>query len=300
MQLETEDIYRVRAALAAILEVFEQDSQMLGLDTQGKFQQGKAINRILDNLMTGLVPIKGYAIDYSVIEINGKEWIIHRKLLDTLSETEIPVSRPLFVVGVAEQALFWKDIRRILFSNARYRVFCRLSQTGIQDYWTPVKLAHVLSLAMPNFGAQIDNLGTEALRSMMNASQLNVSTEHKSKPFKNALLKYADLLAAHYDHSLTTSDLFKLDTLLAQHSLSTDSLEARRTAFDIVSSHVLDQFQIEREPEVVAKYREPAMLEVGLELTGSPIVKVATMHLPPSEKISEDRFLDSEFVAIYW
>ena len=35
---------------------------------------------------------------------------------------------PLHVVGVSEEALFWKDIKRVLFSRAEFFVMCRVSR----------------------------------------------------------------------------------------------------------------------------------------------------------------------------
>ncbi len=73
-------------------------------------------------------------MDYEVVHIEGREWIVHRRLLDQLAGTERPAARPLYVVGVAEQGLFWKDLSRVLFSGARFRVLVRVGQTA---YETP-------------------------------------------------------------------------------------------------------------------------------------------------------------------
>ena len=54
-----------------------------------------------------------------------------------------------FVVGVTQRDLFWKDIRQVLFSGARYTVFCRLGMSGLADKWHPVKVADVLAGIAP-------------------------------------------------------------------------------------------------------------------------------------------------------
>ena len=81
--------------------------------------------------------------------VREKEWLVHRRVLNQLSEDDTLQRRPVYIVGVAEQSLFWKDIRRVLFSGSRFRVLCRVAQDGIQESWTPVKLAHVLDAVLP-------------------------------------------------------------------------------------------------------------------------------------------------------
>ena len=66
--------------------------------------------------------------------------------------------RPLYVVGVAEAELFWRDLRRILFSSSDYRMLCRLGRTSAQRTWTPVKLTDVLEGVVPDLRRMVDRI----------------------------------------------------------------------------------------------------------------------------------------------
>ena len=74
-----------------------------------------------------------------------------------------PEAYPAFLVGVAQSDLFWKDIRRVLFSQARYTVFCRLATSGLTDRWGPVKMADVFSGITSDFDEMIWGLGDELM-----------------------------------------------------------------------------------------------------------------------------------------
>ena len=142
--------------ISALLEIVEEIPDATGLPSYDELVQARSVNRILEKLLVGLVPVRGHAADYGVVTIGDKEWVVHHKILRDLGITDPAFVRPLYVVGVAEQAIFWKDIRRVLFSSARYRVLCRMGQSGLQDSWTPVKLAHVLKSVSPDLASQID------------------------------------------------------------------------------------------------------------------------------------------------
>lgn len=297
VQLEAEDIFRVSSVVSAFLEIIEGNPEMFGIENIN-VAQVKAMGRILEKLLVGLVPVSGKAMDYQILRFEEKEWIVHQKLLNELSEIKPSSTYPLYVVGVAEQSLFWKDVRRILFSKARFRVLCRLAQNGIKDSWTPVKLAHILDLVKPGLGNQIDNLGSVVLASMMNASNTDQSSDQK-RLMHDALIGYAVLLAEHYGQIITGQDLSNSGLLSEQQCNSFGSLEERRKAFNEIASFLGERFDLELEPIVVAQYRAAALIDAGLDFSGQPIPLVASSDAT-SAVSSEKRFLDAEFVAIYW
>ena len=303
VQLEAANIFLVSAVISAFLEIFEEDSEIFGLDLN-KLAQGKSIGRILEKILVGLVPIRGYAMDYEVVEFEEKEWIVHHKLLNELPETELLSRRPLYVVGVAEQSLFWKDVRRILFSKARFRVLCRLAQDGIQNSWTPVKLAHVLDLVVPGLGNQIDSLWSVVLKSMGKARKTNQSKDRKKQLMHDALVCYATLLAEHYGHTIAIQDLSEAGLLSEKQCNSYDSIKEKRKAFDEIATFLLDRFSLEWEPLTVAHYRAVALVDADLDFTEQSLSPAASPDIPstdaPPAKSFDERFLDSEFVAIYW
>jgi len=299
VQLEAEPIFRVSAVISAFLEIFEENPELFGLGSYDEFVQARSIDRILAKLLVGLVPVRGHAADYKVVEFGEGEWIVHRRLLNELPTTDLPPTRPLYVVGVAEQPLFWKDIRRILFPKARFRVLCRMAQDGLQDSWTPVKLAHVLESVAPGLASQIDTVGSSAFAAMANASTSSQSVELKQQLMRDALVGYATLLADHYDLSITAQDSSEVGLLSEQHCISFGSQRGRREAFDAIATFMLDRFGLDREPLIVANYRAVALADAGLNFSAQTMPLVTSDNLP-SAASSEERFLDSEFIAIYW
>jgi hypothetical protein len=297
VQLEAEDIFRVSSVVSAVLEIIEANPEMFGFDSS-KMAQAKAFGLILEKLLVGLVPISGQATDYEIVRLEEKEWIVHRKLLNELSGIELSSTYPLYVVGVAEQVLFWKDVRRILFSKARFRILCRLAQNGIQPSWTPVKLVHILDLVVPGLSNQVDSLGSVVLASMVNASKTDQNTDRK-RLMRDALIGYATLLAGHYGKSITENDLSLSGLLSEQQCNSFGSQEERRKAFNEIATFIRGRFNLEMEPMDVAQFRAVALMDAGLDLLGQPMSLAASTDAPGSVS-SEKRFLDTEFVAIYW
>ncbi|MCU1267571.1 MAG: hypothetical protein JWM21_3889 [Acidobacteria bacterium] len=296
VQLEAEDIFRVSSVVSAILEIIETNPEMFGVENKN-VAQAKAVGRVLEKLLVGLVPLRGLAVDYMVLKFDDREWIVHRNLLKALSETEALSTRPLYLVGVADQTLFWKDVRRILFANARFRVLCRLAQNDIQNSWTPVKLAHILDLIRPGLGKEVDNLGSVVLASMVNASKTEQNTDRK-KLMRDALIGYAKLLADHQGQTISDNELSQAGLLSEKQCNSFGSLEERRNAFDSIATFLSARLNLELDRIVIAQYRAVALVDAGLDLSGKPTSLGLADSTSPD--VSEKRFLDSEFVAIYW
>lgn len=301
VELEADTIFRVSAVMSAILAI-TQDSNpaIFGLRDFSDIEQLESVNRILEKLFVGLVPIRGHLIDYKVISLRGKDWLVHRKLLNSMSDDTNSVQEP-YVVCVAEQALFWKDLRRVLFSGSRFRVLCRIAQDGLHDSWTPIKLVHVLNDVNPTLGRTLESAGRIALKAMGSADQADLADDTRMAYMKEALIRYAKMLASHYGYTIDDECMADLQLQTAKQCINTNDIYARRRAFRLISETLEQRFQIERAPMVEAQYRQTALLEMGLSLNGqlSPAM-ISNVHDTNSIESSNERFLDSELVAIYW
>jgi hypothetical protein len=300
VQLEAEPLYRVAEVVAVFLEMVEENADIFPSQVQEQLSEARAISRILKTLMVGLVPVRGLVTDYEVIDYDGHEKIVHKRALDEVEELGLAIGRrPLYIVGVAEQALFWKDIRRVLFADARFRLLCRVARDGLQESWTPVKLAHVLESVVPGVSKQLDIEGTSLLASMARrARQPHERVGHRQELMEEALVTYAHLLANHCDQQISADLLARVESLVRKHGASMGSVEERRKAFRAIRELLSREVGIPHDPLVRAKLREAALQEAGLDLSGQPTEVAATMDLPSVS--SEARFLDSEIVAIYW
>lgn len=302
VQLEAESIFKVSAVLSSLLELLKEDSSALGMASKDEILKLKSVDSILSKLLVGLVPIRGYAVDYKVIEYNNMEWVVHRNVLKDLEDNNSYIIRPLYIVGVAEHSLFWKDIRRILFSNLKFKVLCRISQDGIQNSWTPIKLSHVLESLVPDLGKQIDGIGSEAIDTMLQNSQKTAQDNEDRLIFmKKALTQYSKLLAEHYNLQLTEIDKGHISKFSEQYATYFNSLKSRRLAFDKIADYLLTTFGIERDQLVISSYRTVALSDIGLDIFGEPLPLIGKTTQQQQQPDKPDhRFLDTEFIAIYW
>lgn len=299
VELEAEVVFRVSAVVSAILDILEGNPEIFGSGVYRDLGEVRSVGRVLEKLLVGLVPIRGRSVEYSVLDDGETEWLVHKMLVEKLDKEAASEARPLYVVGVAEQALFWRDTRRVLFSKSRFRVFSRLSRDGVHDTWTPVKLAQVLETVVPGLGRQIETLGSGALVAMSGASAVPGSEELRRERFNSALVGYAGLLAAHYGRTIAEDDLIQAGLPSEGSSASYGSLPGRREAFGEMAQFVCDRFGIEREELLLAQYRGVALSDAELDHSANLLSSAGTLERT-EEAPRGEKYLDTEFVAIYW
>jgi hypothetical protein len=299
VELEAEAVFRVSAVLSSILEIVQENADILR-EESGDLAQAMAANRMIEKLLAGLIPIRALVVDFVVLEVGDKPLLVRRELLTQLAETERPAVGSVYLVGVAQESLFWKDIRRILFSNSRFRVLCRLAQQGLQNSWTPVKLVDVLSVVMPDLAGQVDIAVRGALAAMSNATAgTDGRAEQSSSAMRTALIEYGTALATHSGNSLSEEDLVQRGMPSPDHCASFATIKGRREAFAAMTGFVEERFGIERDPIVEAHYRSAALLDAGLGLEGQ-LIDFAEPSQALQQQASNEWFLDAEFVAMYW
>ena len=155
VELEADPIFRMATIITTFVGLMEDNEELLQNAVTAQLPEIRSIARLLDSLIAGLVPIRGRLVDYQWIRICSRDVLAHRSLLSEISTDALPEAYPAFLVGVAQSDLFWKDIRRVLFSQARYTVFCRLATNGLTDRWSPVKMADVFSGIAVDFDEMI-------------------------------------------------------------------------------------------------------------------------------------------------
>ena len=300
VELAAEAIFRVSAVMSALLGITQDSPEMFGITNHKEMVQAESVNRILEKLLVGLVPVRGRLIEYEFVTVQGKEWLVHRRLLKMLAVDDTLQRRPVYVVGVAEQSLFWKDIRRVLFSGSRFRVLCRVAQDGIQESWTPVKLAHVLDAVVPDLGRQIEVAGRDALAKMSDAGSSDQVAERRTDCMREALLAYAELLAQHHGKTIHGGHEKEIGQVAERYCRSNGTLSERRIAFSAITGELQKHFSIEHDSLLAAKYRTAALTDAGLHPDGRTLPSEAFDESSVMLDSSGQRFLDSEFIAMYW
>jgi hypothetical protein len=300
VELQAEDIFGFSTTVSSVLEMI-QDSELLSAAGPQDTRQIIAVNQILQRLLVGLIPLRGRAAHHTSVVIEGREFLAHERLLSKV-KGDIE-TRPLFIVGVAEEQLFWKDIRRVLFGRSRYVVLCRLGKDGLQTQWSPVKLVDVLRDVAPELANGIDE-AVQSLRTFISSGAEPISAmDARSPGMRQALSSYGVAVAARYGQQCTIDELNSSGPFSDECIVNSEPLEARRQAFRAVTDYVAARFGIEVDPQVATELRQRALEEAGLwPFPGSTVVEsrpaggVNTQLAGPTD----GRYLDAEIVAIYW
>ena len=301
VELSAEPIFRISTVISALVEMMQDNEELArAAASTGELDQVAAMSRIIERLLVGLIPVRGRAVDFEVVAADQREWIVHRETAKELVEGSVAVRRfPLYVVGVAQEALFWKDIRRVLFSKSRYRALCRVSRPGVQTSWAPVKLVEVLADVAPDLAASLRAATDSVLTAVAEAHDESPSESNEEAAMSAALLDYGTLLAAHYGCTLSKEEIVATGLPTPTQCASHETVESRRVAFHEMELFVAERCGLEVEPEIAALCRSTAWME--RQLTPSSVAR--TSAVPPTHsatKLPDERYLDVEFVAMYW
>lgn len=294
VQLEADERFQVSTILSTMMALIENMPQLPETLDPASFVDAVTATRLLEQLLAGLVPVRGKAIDYSYVCVDGRELVLHSAVLDEhplLAEQ----AQPLYVVGVAEEGLFWRDIRRVLFTSAQYRMLCRLGRDGIQDHWTPVKIMDVLKDVVPALADIVDQIPT--LLARMGGQE--ASEDEPAQAMRTALERYAKDLTTIYGSPLSAGDLAERGLPTLEQCARYETLDERRAAFSSLTDALTEELHFSPTPEVLAACRATAQLEAHLLAPGSTTTPQEPPTPVPTPRES-GRYLDCEIVAVYW
>ncbi|MFI6960983.1 hypothetical protein [Streptomyces sp. NPDC050255] len=291
VRLRADPTYRVSSIISTMADLLS-NSYLAATVNPEDMEQGQAFNEILESLMAGLVPLKCEMVDYSAFDINGIEYAVHRKMEAGLPESIRATRKPVYLTGVTEQSLYWKDIRRVLFSDAPVWVLGRIAVTGIQSRWTPVKLVEVLKEVLPDLGEEIDRFSSGALNALAEDS----SPEEAASQKVRVLVLYAELLAGRCSLSLNEEARARIDFLARENSGYLESFTESRRAFRLIVEELESRFSATIPPDTAVQERSRAWDLSGM----SPGDTALPQSRPSSDASGDERFVDCEFVAIYW
>lgn len=291
VQLEAEPIFQAGMAVTGMLDIIQDDPAAFGMTDLSQFAQLRLMSQMLNKVLAGLVPVRGRSVRYQVVEIDHEEWLLHRDVVAGLHSA--PSVKPAYLVGVAQQGHFWKDVRRVLFSGSEYRVLARLNRAGVQGTWTPVKLVDVLSTVVPDFANIMDTLNRGVLASMSSAVQGQRDTLASSR-VRTGALTYAALLGDRAGVDIAEED-FDGAGLLNRNVDGDLGVREWRELLAPITRLIEQRLGREVSREVSADYRAAAIMQAGLVESSAP---PPTLDSEPSG--AEERFLDAEIVAVYW
>lgn len=301
VELESEFIFRFSSVVQEFAGMFEKNPALFEQDEEG-ISEFSGISDIVERLLVGLIPLRGRAVDYSVVVFDAskdEKLVVHNRLLEGLGDKTGFTTRPLFVVGVTEQALFWKDIRRVLFAGQRFRVLCRVARDDISGSWVPLKLQEVVSSVFPDIGREIEKVS----RRDMFEAELNGAGDgdaDRQDVVRDALRLHASRLAELGGVGLSDDDTDSIDSFALERRGAFESMTEQRAAFKEVEDYMADRHGLEIDADAAGVSRRRAR-----EVTTTPLNTVnpareSATEAPGGFETPEEYFLDSEFVAIYW
>ncbi len=301
VELEADPIFRMASVITTLQELMEDNENLLGNAITAQLPQIRSMAQVLEVLLVGLVPIRGRLVDYKWTTIGGRDVLIHRLLLEQISPGTRPKANPAFVVGVAQRDLFWKDIRRVLFSQAQYTVFCRLAIGGMSERWHPVKVADVLRGIVPQFDELIREFSKTTRRAMTAAVGAPPTSVGQGAHSGAGLISaYVELLVKHHDGTLEPD---VIDDVIQSISLAHDwlsSVDGRRPVFAEATQRVDKALGLETSSEDAYHLRDAAMRNAGLPGTLASQASNGSVHDAAPVPSSHERFLDAKIIAIYW
>jgi hypothetical protein len=285
VELEAEPIYGISAAIASLIALFEQAPEMVPEGDRDNIRQVSAVAKMLDQLLAGLVPVRGHAVNYQVLCRGDGDYVIHNSLVAQLPEEERGALQPLVVVGVAEQELFWKDLRRVLFAGDRYTVLARVALDGLPSSWQPIKLVDLVEQVSPELADMLGSASTEVLASLGDATELERSDNARTQS-QRALDRYRDLLAGELGVELAE----------AENPADAEAILDRETFRDAaraVTNRLVARPEDAPTPDRLSTLRDDAWRS-SLE------PEEPERQIRPSAPAAAERYLNAEFVAIYW
>ncbi|HXA31918.1 MAG TPA: hypothetical protein VNV87_06635, partial [Acidimicrobiales bacterium] len=293
VELEAEPLFQARTVVSTFLDIFEQDQVQFGIANVAELTDAAVLSRVIEKLGAGLVPLRAKARDYVVVtKADGTDLIAHRGVVGSLGRTV--ETAPLYLVGVATETLFWKDIRSVVFARSEFQILARVLRPDLQSSWSPLKLVDVLARVAPHLHDAMETLNSTVLESM---DQGPASNDGSSQA-RLVLSEYADLVAEALGVELDADDPMLLALLEPPEGLKRGlSVKNWRLAMAPVANHVAELAGKSVDPQVAAKLRVLAQMKHGL----SPIERreVPRSNSTPGKTASNGRLLDTEIIAIY-
>lgn len=291
VQLSADPVYRLGTTVTEFAGMADDYPDMFGASgALASLREVQPIGKVLDRLLVGLIPIRAFAVDYSVVAIDGIKYVAHN---DLLSEVELD-RKPLQIVGVTEQLGYWKDLRRVLFSEAEVTLLGRISRTGIQDGWTPVKLADLFKETVPGLVAQINAAGRSGTQL---APGSGISNDAR---LANALVQYAGAILARNKHKLTEPEQTELAEAVVALQDRSGSVSAQHGAFAAIRTHLAESIGATVGARRELAIREQARVSSGLPLFPILAPTATSLVQGTSATVEEENLVDVEIIAIYW
>ncbi|MFD6221262.1 DUF6414 family protein [Nocardia asteroides] len=285
--LRADPIYRMGAMIAEYVGMSDDHPEVFGTVQGAITSDMRSYGKLLERFMTGLVPIKAVVKDVRLCEHGGNRYLVHAQTAERLglSTSEIQL------VGVSEKDSYWKDMRRVLFSDQEVRVLARINDKTIKGAWSPVKLVDLFEGTIPGLGQQFSMMAGMALQQPVDQE------DRDAELFKRALIYFAEDLSAHRSFSLSPMQTADIEALAELLKNQVGTQEAQRAAFRRVQQKLADFGVPSIDSNAAARFRRQARNRASL-----PLFAGSAQLLPNAQagNSNNEQLLEVEIVAMYW
>ena len=286
--LATDPYFNVVTSISEFFKLSENISELNG------YSEIKWQIELLQQLLAGLIPIKAEILNYRALKTGDDTYLVHEDKVTGVSTSKIKVN----LVGVTELSAYWKDIRRVLFSNQEFRVLCRISRPGLVQDWNPIKLLDLFGNVFPQ--KEIHNV-KEMLKLLsynVDAASTAETDNDASSKMRLALEEYIKSSCKHAGGEIGSDEIKGIIEEVLKGNFDEGSMGDRKVLYEKVDGE-LASLKIDVPPDIRVTLRESSSEKAGLShklftLASSEAKKVE------EKSVAEELFIEAEIIAIYW
>lgn len=286
--LATDPYFNVVTSISEFFKLSENISELNG------YSEIKWQIELLQQLLAGLIPIKAEILNYRALKTGDDTYLVHEDKVTEVSTSKIKVN----LVGVTELSAYWKDIRRVLFSNQEFRVLCRISRPGLVQDWNPIKLLDLFGNVIPQ--KEIHNFKETLKLPSYNAdaaSTAEIGNDASSK-MRSALEEYIKSSCKHAGGEIGSDEIEGIIKEVLEGNFDEGSMGDRKVLYEKVDGE-LASLKIDVPPDIRVTLRESSSEKAGLShklftLASSEAKKIE------EKSVAEELFIEAEIIAIYW
>lgn len=286
--LATDPYFNVVTSISEFFKLSENISELNG------YSEIKWQIELLQQLLAGLIPIKAEILNYRALKTGDDTYLVHEDKVTGVSTSKIKVN----LVGVTELSAYWKDIRRVLFSNQEFRVLCRISRPGLVQDWNPIKLLDLFGNVFPQ--KEIHNV-KEMLKLLsynVDAASTAETDNDASSKMRLALEEYIKSSCKHAGGEIGSDEIKGIIEEVLKGNFDEGSMGDRKVLYEKVDGE-LASLKIDVPPDIRVTLRESSSEKAGLShklftLASSEAKKVE------EKSVVEELFIEAEIIAIYW
>lgn len=289
--LATDPYFNVVTSISEFFKLSENISELNG------YSEIKWQIELLQQLLAGLIPIKAEILNYRALKTGDDTYLVHEDKATGVSTSKIKVN----LVGVTELSAYWKDIRRVLFSNQEFRVLCRISRPGLVQDWNPIKLLDLFGNVIPQ--KEIHNFKKTLKLPSYNvdaASTAETGNDASSK-MRSALEEYIKSSCEHAGGEIGSDEVEGIIKEVLKGNFDEGSMGDRKVLYEKVDGELVS-LKIDVPPNIRVTLRESSSEKAGLShrlFTSAPS-EVKKVEEKEEKSVAEELFIEAEIIAIYW